>query len=168
MDGKCMRCPGSVYEFTKHFQQTHSTLILGIQNAHQWDASTWNRFNGILLRSFKGQILLLLDSKPIIDTGLHLLFEQVIVKAASSSVLLGKLLSKLTRMGLLIDGDLVKQLLVSIAHSGISFDSCCTQLKVRMLCPLIIVCHIDSLLSFWTNHGCLNTWCGWNLDFIAE
>lgn len=126
-----MRCPGSAYEFTRHFQQIHKMIILGIQNAHQWNANIWDRFLGLLLRNFKNRIILVLDSKAAVNTGAHLLFERMVIGTPSSCVLLGKLLCRLTRMGLFIDGHLVKYLLGGISHSGMSFDSCCTQVKVR-------------------------------------
>ena len=126
-----MRCPGSAYEFARHSQQIHKTIILGIQNAHQWNANVWDRFIGILSRNFKARIILVLDSKVAMSASMHLLFEQVTIRTASSCVLFGKLLSKLIRMGIFVDGHLVKYLLTSITRTGVSFDLCCTQLKVR-------------------------------------
>lgn len=131
-----MRCPGSAYEFARHSQQIHKAVILGIQNAHQWNAYTWDRFIGILFRNLKTRVILLLDSRTAMSVSMHMLFEHTTIRTTSSCVLFGKLLSKLTRMGVFIDGHLVKYLLISIARTGASFDVCCTQLKVRDEAPL--------------------------------
>jgi hypothetical protein len=132
MDGKGMRCSGSAYEFLRCSQKMHNEVVIGVQNAQQWDGRTWDRLIGILLRNIESRIALVLDSKIMTSVGMHLLSEQLTITTATPQILLGKLLCKLVRIGILIDGDLVKGLLTETAHSGVTFDACCTQLKVRM------------------------------------
>ena len=134
-DGKGMRCPGSAYEFMKHPRETRKEVMIGVQNARQWDGNVWDRFIGTLFRSLNGsRIVLILDSKIAMNVRAHLYSEQVTITAAGSQALLGKMLCGLTRMGILIEGDLIKQLLCDISRNGASFDACCTQLKVRHIC----------------------------------